>query len=236
MSTRKKLEKFADILQFPNVIENYDHNTDLLTLRPGEDIRLKGAWKDLYFQNDKPLVLELACGYGEYTVHLGASDTTSNYLGIDIKGNRIHRGAKYALEQGLDNVAFLRTRIEHLDNFFAPQEVQKIWITFPDPFLKKSKANRRLTAPYFLQIYRQILSYDGNLYLKTDSDELFDFSLEVAQQLPWVTIKYHNSDIYGSPDDLYLPELNVKTRYEKIHSALGKTIKFLHLKFDPAET
>ncbi|MCL4162187.1 UNVERIFIED_CONTAM: hypothetical protein GTU68_051039, partial [Idotea baltica] len=137
---------------------------------------MRGRWREQHFGNKAPLILELACGRGEYTLALAAHFKEQNFIGVDIKGARIWKGAKMALEQQLDNAAFLRTRIEQIELFFTPEEVDEIWITFPDPFLKKGKANRRLTSASFLDRYRKILKKGGLLHLKTDDPTLYNFT------------------------------------------------------------
>lgn len=224
MSKRNKLQKFAEMLAFPNVYENFDYTKPGLQGKDGA-IDLKGKWQELHFKNDKPLTLELACGRGEYTLALARAYPERNFIGVDIKGARIWKGAKTALAEGLDNAAFLRTRIELIQHFIAENEVSEIWITFPDPFLKKGKSNRRLTAPNFLKSYRSILKKDGFVHLKTDSPELYEFTLEVLENKENGTLLYHNEDIYAG--ELPIPELIYKTYYEHQHLAANKTIKYV---------
>ena len=145
---------------------------------------------------------------------------------MDIKGARIWKGASIALEENLTNVAFLRTRIERINYFFEKDEIDEIWITFPDPFLKKE--NRRLTAPTFLERYRKIMKEDGIVHLKTDSDELYEFTMEVLENEKNVTVLYQDDDIYSKP--LPMPELDIKTYYELMHLGVGKTIKYVKFK------
>ncbi len=225
MSKRNKLVKFAELLTFPHVFENFDTKKPALSGRNGERVELKGQWCARHFDNDHPLVLELACGKGDYSLGLARQFPDKNFVGVDIKGARIWKGAKQALEEGLDNVAFLRTRIELITHFFAAEEVNEIWITFPDPFPRKSKANRRLTAPIFLNLYRQILKKGGLVHLKTDATGLYEYTLETLATLPNCKLLYHNDDIYAS--SLASPELAIKTFYEKIHLANGKAIKYV---------
>jgi len=151
-----------------------------------------------------------------------------NFIGVDIKGARIWKGAKLALAEKIPNAAFLRTRIEQIDLFFEKDEVDEIWITFPDPFLKKGKSNRRLTAPSFLKRYKNILKKGGLVQLKTDSPELYEFTLEVMKTEENYEMIYHDDDIYAKP--LPVEALNIKTEYEGMHLAVGKTIKFVQLK------
>ena len=155
MARRNKLQKFSEILSFPNVLENYEYKEIKLVGKDGEEVDMPGFWAEKQFKNNQPITLELACGRGEYTLALGARYPNRNFIGMDIKGARIWRGAKNALDQGLENVAFLRSRIELVQHFFGSEEVDEIWITFPDPFLRDAKANRRLTSPPFLALYRK---------------------------------------------------------------------------------
>ncbi|MBI5914596.1 MAG: tRNA (guanosine(46)-N7)-methyltransferase TrmB [Bacteroidetes bacterium] len=225
MSQRNKLRKFAEVLAFPNVYENFDSSNPALTGENGQTIELKGKWNELHFKNANPITLELACGKGDYAVGLAQRFPDRNFIGVDIKGARIWRGAKTALELGLQNVAFLRTRIEQIALFFEENEVDEIWITFPDPFLRNSKSNRRLTSPMFLEQYRKFLKKGGLVHLKTDERLLHEFTLGVLAQQDNYEIRYHDDDIYANP--LPLPELEIKTFYEKQHLAAGKTIKYI---------
>jgi len=225
MSKRNKLQKFAEMLTFPNVYENFDPRQPQLTGLNGEPVEMKGKWARQHFKNEHPITLELACGRGEYTLDLARAYPNRNFIGVDIKGARIWKGAKIALEEKLDNAAFLRTRIEEIAYFFEPGEVAEIWITFPDPFLRKSKANRRLTNARFLGEYKKILTPDGDLHLKTDEPNLYEYTLEVLNEYPGADIQYQNDDIYA--DELPIPELETKTYYERMHLAEGKTIKYV---------
>lgn len=223
MSKRNKLQKFAEILAFPHVIENFDPRNPRLLGEQGMEVERQGKWAKEQFGNDLPITVELACGRGEYTVALARENPARNFIGVDIKGARIWKGATIAQEENLKNVAFLRTRIEQLNLFFAPAEIDEIWITFPDPF--PAKENRRLTAPSFINRYREVLKPGGVLNFKTDATDLFDYSVEVLEADPQVEIKYVNRDIYAAP--LYMPELAIKTYYERMHLENQKTIKFL---------
>ena len=225
MSKRNKLQKFADLLSYPNVYENFDPLTPEIKGQDGKVIDMKGRWVQQHFKNDHPLVLELACGRGEYTLGMARMFPDKNFVGVDIKGARIWKGAGIAIEEGLNNAAFLRMRIEQITNFFAPEEISEIWITFPDPFLRKSKKNRRLTSPRFLDSYKKILAKGGKVHLKTDEPNLYEFSLEVLNEYPGVTIEYYDNDIYSKP--LPIEELSLKTYYEKLHLEANKTIKYI---------
>jgi tRNA (guanine-N7-)-methyltransferase len=228
MSQRNKLQKFAEVLSFPNVFENFDATNPSLSGENGQPVELKGHWAERCFQNANPVTLELACGKGDYAIGLAQRFPERNFLGVDIKGARIWRGAKTALELGLKNVAFLRTRIEQIALFFEPGEVDEIWITFPDPFLRNSKSNRRLTSPMFLKEYRKILKPGGYVHLKTDDPTLFEFTLEVLAEEKDVHIEYQDHDIYAKP--LPMPELEIKTFYEQQHLAIGRTIKYVRFR------
>ncbi len=185
---------------------------------------MSGIWSKEHFSNEQSITLELACGGGEYTLSLARNFPNRNFIGVDIKGNRIWKGARVALAEELTNAAWIRTRIEQLPLFLAEDEVSEIWITFPDPFLKASKSNRRLTSPRFLEAYRKFLKPGGKIHLKTDSPELYAFTLEVLEEeqiVPEVAI----NDIYAG--DLPIPELAYKTFYEKMHLADGRKIKYV---------
>ena len=188
------------------------------------DFRLKGRWKEDVFGNDRPLVLELGCGKGEYTVALARKYPEKNHIGMDIKGSRMWVGATDALHNHLTNVTFLRTRIEFITSCFASSEVSEIWITFPDPQPQKSRVNKRLTSARFLQSYREILQTGGILHLKTDSQSLFEYTCKI--------IEMNNLNVHTSTDDLYHSGyvddiLSVQTYYEKMFMDKGFTIKYL---------
>lgn len=225
MSRRNKLQKFAEVLSFPNVYENFDAKNPVLTSTGGREVNLKGKWAQQHFENDKPITLELACGKGDYTLGLARLFPERNFIGVDVKGARIWRGAKTALEENLSNAAFLRTRIELITHFFEKGEVAEIWITFPDPFLRKGKANRRLTSQLFLEQYKKILKANGLVHLKTDEPNFYEFTLEVLSENNDYTLLYNDDDIYAK--ELTMPELELKTFYEKQHLAAGKTIKYI---------
>src|SRR5665647_516742 len=166
LMAQKKLKRFGEIKTFPNVLE-YPEN-------------IKGKWHEL-FKNNNPLVIELACGKGEYTTGLAQLHPEKNFLGVDIKGNRLWVGAKFSLDNHIENAAFLRTQIDKIDQYFTTNEADEIWITFPDPQLRLSKATKRLTHPKFLRLYRQFLKSGGKIHLKTDSPELYFFTKTVIE-------------------------------------------------------
>ena len=216
-------------LTFPNVYQNYNPKEPCLRHEGGQIVERKGAWSQVHFKNDADIVLELGCGGGEYCLDLALQYPDKNFIGVDIKGNRIWKGARRAMLHKRENVAFLRTRIEQIDLFFAPGEVSEIWITFPDPFLKKSKANRRLTSPVFLRRYHKILRKGSRIHLKTDAPELYVSTLETLANMENYRLIYRIEDIYNQR--LVIPELNIKTFYEIMHLADGKTIKYIQMEF-----
>lgn len=229
MSKRNKLQKFAENLTFPNVYENFTPTEPRLIGLNGEEVELRGVWAARHFGNDHPITLELACGRGEYTLGLARMYPERNFIGVDIKGARIWKGARIALREKIDNAAFLRTRIEQIPHFFEPGEIGEIWITFPDPFLRKSKAKRRLTSPQFLERYRKILKKGGLVHLKTDEPNLYEFTLDVLSGEKDFELEYHDDDIYS--ENLPLPELELKTYYEQMHLEAGKTIKYVRFRW-----
>ncbi len=219
---KDKLRKFAENLTFENLVQpEFDEIF-------GRDHKLKGHWAADFFGNDKPIVLELGCGKGEYTVGMGAANPEKNFMGIDIKGARMWRGAKTATEMGLGNVGFLRTRIEFIGSFFAPGEIAEIWITFPDPQLKKGREKKRLTAPGFLDRYRAFLVPGGMVHLKTDSRELHDYTLEVVAE-QGLELHCASADIYGEGLAEVYSTLQIKTAYERRFLTEGKPITYLSI-------
>jgi len=209
---QKKLQRFADIKTFKNVLE-YPEN-------------MQGKWSS-FFENENPIVLELACGRGEYTVGLSTLYPTKNIIGVDVKGNRMYIGAKKCLENNLTNAAFLRTQIELIPNYFATGEVDEIWITFPDPQLRTSKAKKRLTHPRFLRLYAQLLKQGGCVHLKTDSPKLFLFTKRVIELFDLFLVEINN-DIYANKESN--PALTIKTHYESLDIAQSKRIHYLQFK------
>lgn len=226
MARLNKLMKFAEMRAFSNVFQNFDPQDPKLIGAMDKEIDLKGKWNELHFKNNAPIVLELACGRGEYSLGLAKIFPEKNFIGVDIKGARIWRGAVNAQNDKLDNIAFLRTRIEQIELFFGKDEVDEIWITFPDPFL--GKINRRLTANIFLDKYKQILSDNGKIHLKTDSIELYEFTQEVLESRSDIKVLINNPDIYKSEVD---PTLEIKTYYERMHLENGKKITYTQFIF-----
>ncbi len=213
-----KLEKFADLKTFPNCFDLFFKDLDTVFVN-------KGNWHAAVFKNDNPIVVELGCGKGEYTIGLAEKNPTKNFIGVDIKGNRIWTGAKQAIENKLNNVAFLRTKIDFTDYCFAENEVSEIWITFPDPQPQKARARQRLTNPIFLNRYKTMLKPGGLVHLKTDSTSMYEYTLEV--------IKENNHTLLFSTDNLYqnCPAdrqelIAIKTHYEKLFTDKGEDIKY----------
>jgi len=225
MAKRNKLKKFSEMGEFPNVYQNFNFVKPQLLAANEREVDLKNEWVSEHFHNNNPLVLELACGRGEYTLALARNNPDKNFIGVDVKGARIWKGANTALEEKLDNVAFVRTKIELLDRFFGSQEIDEIWITFPDPFL--GKPNRRLTAPSFLNLYRKLIKPEAILHLKTDDPVLYEFTYETLQKEK-AEIIYHNDNIYA--EELAYPELEYKTYYEFQHLADSRTIKYIRFR------
>jgi tRNA (guanine-N7-)-methyltransferase len=226
MGKKGKLEKFAELNSFKNVYQSFEVNSPNLRRSDGEMVQLKGKWAE-HFGNDNPITLELACGKGEYTIGLAKMYPKRNFIGMDAKGNRIWKGAKYALEEGkLPNVAFIRSQIDFIEQYFAAGEVQEIWITFADPQLGKPR--KRLSSPLFLPRYKNILAADGQMHLKTDSPELYEYSLEMIEEQKLQLHEDHD-DIYSLAEQK--PEWEIKTYYEKMHLEKGLTIKYLRFSF-----
>jgi tRNA (guanine-N7-)-methyltransferase len=217
--SRKKLVRFAQNEANPNVIQ------------AGKPIfeRIKGNWNEIQFENPNPIVVELACGRGEFTVGLGREYRDQNFIGVDIKGSRIWKGSSTATSESLSNIAFLRTQIQELDKFFAPGEISELWITFPDPFPRDGDEKRRLTSPKFLNMYRPLLKSNGTVHLKTDNTGLFDYTLDLLQTREDIELLAFTHDFYQS--EMKNDHQGIKTRYEKIFSDKGEKIKYLKFKF-----
>lgn len=216
---KRKKERFKVIEERSNVIEPMKENY--------HDI--KGAWRKDHFKNNNPLTLELACGRGEYTVGLATIFPERNYIGVDMKGERIWKGSGWALERNLTNVAFLRTHILMIENFFADEEVDEIWITFPDPRSRKRDIKRRLTCPRFLEMYKKMVKPGGYIRLKTDNTSLYEYTLEVLRERSDIHDLQYTDNIYQSP---LRPEcFDIKTKFEEQFAGKGETIKYLRFHF-----
>ena len=222
MGSKNKLKRFKENETFANVIQ--PNREEVIAC----NFPLKGVWAKDFFKNNHPIVLELGCGKGEYTVNLAKEYPDKNFIGVDIKGARFWRGAKTALEEQIPNAAFLRTQIELIDHLFAQGEVSEIWITFPDPQIKYKRTKHRLTNQDFLAKYRHILSPEGLIHLKTDSEYLHGYTLGLLHGMGH-EILYANHHIYrneGAPKEV----LTIQTTYEKQYLAQGKPITYIRFR------
>jgi tRNA (guanine-N7-)-methyltransferase len=217
---KKKLIHFQENLTFPHLFQ------------PGypeieNDFRLSSNWNKDFFHNGNPIILELGCGKGEYTVGLAEKYPEKNFIGIDFKGARLWRGARTVMEKEMKNVAFIRTQVDHITKFFGPGEVSEIWITFPDP--QPHKERKRLTAPVFLDRYQRILGPEGILHLKTDDNGFYSYTLEIIEHFHH-PILYSTDDLYhsGISDDV----ITIRTFYEKMWLGAGKNICYVRFKLN----
>ena len=206
---QKKLQRFAEVRTFKNVLEYPLH--------------MQGKWSS-FFKNDNPITLELACGKGEYAVGLGRMYPQRNFIGVDLKGNRIWVGARKVLEENLSNIAFIRSQIDKIDQYFSKNEVSEIWITFPDPQSRTSRAKKRLTHPRFLRLYQKILRDNGRIHLKTDSPDLYEFTKLV--------IEFYGLEIFEYTTDVHVQsevsdELKILTHYEQLDIARSERIHYI---------
>jgi tRNA (guanine-N7-)-methyltransferase len=220
---KNKVARWAELGTFTNVIQPGPG------MRPGYEHPVKGKWQPEVFHNENPIILELGCGKGEYTTGLAARYPGNNYAGLDIKGARMWRGAKNAHEGNLPNCAFLRTRIEFITSFFAEDEVDEIWITFPDPHNGKRNSNKRLTCPWFLNNYRKIIKDKGIIHLKTDNSELYKYTRSVAER--------NKLQIISSTEDLHTDNagdeiLSIRTHYENLFLKEGLKINYLSFRLE----
>lgn len=222
MGSKNKLKRFRENETFSNVIQ--PERGEILS----NTFDLKGKWGKQFFKNEHPIVLELGCGKGEYTVNLAKKYPEKNFIGVDIKGARLWRGAKTALDDGLPNVGFLRTQIELLDHIFGQHEVDEIWITFPDPQIKYKRTKHRLTNAKFLELYKLILIPEGIIHLKTDSEFMHGYTLGLLHGLGHEVLYAHH-DVYGND---YTPEevTSIKTYYESQYLEEGKKITYIRFK------
>ncbi len=214
---KNKLKKFAAVKDFDNFYEP--------TLK--DEFPLKGRWQEDHFGNNNPIVLELGCGKGEYSVGLAKHFPEKNFIGVDIKGARMFTGAEEAVREGINNVAFLRTRIDFIENYFGKDEVDEIWLTFSDPQPKKPR--KRLTSPLFVARYRNLLKPGGIVHLKTDSDLLFEYTEEQIKEQGYECLEL-TWDLYGelpeNIDPVTRDIFHIKTHYEKLFTAKGSVIKY----------
>lgn len=216
---KRKLERFRIIEERNNVIERTKEIYD----------SIKGKWRSGFFKNDNPITLELACGRGEYSVNLAKRFPEKNFIGVDIKGERIWKGSTLALENNLTNVGFLRTPILLIENFFEPGEVDEIWITFPDPRPRKRDVKRRLTSPRYMDIYKKLVKQGSYIRLKTDNSPLYLYSLEETQNRTDIDDLQFTDDLYSS--ELREECFDIKTKYEEMFAAKGEKIKYMRFKF-----
>jgi len=220
--SRVKLQRFADNATRPDIIE------------PGkpEYEQLGGRWAADFFRNDQPIVLEVGCGKGEYTVGLAQRYPAKSFLGLDIKGERIWRGSTRAEALGLRNVGFVRMRAEALTAQFGPHELSEIWITFPDPRPRDRDIKRRLTSPRFLNQYVELLAPGGLLHLKTDNEGLYDYTLEVLAERPGAVILAQTRDLYAETDPGFAEAQAIQTNFEGKYRAIGVPIKYVRFRLD----
>jgi len=220
---RNKLQRFKENGENRNVVQE------------GKEIfeKIKGQWNKLQFGNEHPIVVELACGRGEFSVGLARQFPGKNFIGVDIKGSRIWKGSTIAMAEQLHNVAFLRTQIQILDKFFEENEISELWITFPDPFPRDGDEKRRLTSPRFLEMYKPLIKKDGVVHFKTDNTGLFDYTLDLVKQREDCKIILYTHDFYASPwkDEHH----GIQTKYEKLFSEKGEKIKYLKFQFKPID-
>ena len=227
MAGKKKLEHFAEMKTFPHAFEP-ELDEVFRT-----DYKMKGNWRKDFFKNDNPLVVEFGCGKGEYSVGMGRKFPDKNYIGVDIKGARMWRGAKTAEEENLKNIAFLRTRIEFIEGCFAENEVDEIWITFPDPQMKDRREKKRLTGPLFIERYKKFLKPNGIIHLKTDSDFFYEFSVAECESNGYEVL-FKTDNLYQEGiqkfDTDFQEILNIKTHYEQIFTEKGHNIHYLRFR------
>ena len=224
MGSKNKLKRFIENESFSNVIQ--PNRKDLIS----NFFKLKGKWNSSYFKNNNPIIIELGCGKGEYTINLAKLNPNKNYIGIDIKGARFWRGAKTAIDEKLENVVFLRTQIELLEYVFGNDEIHEIWLTFPDPQIKFQRRKHRLINTVFLELYKKILNKSGIIHLKTDSEFLHGYTLGLLENLN-IKPLFSNHDIYknnNAPNEV----ININTHYEKLFLKEGKKISYLSFNFN----
>ena len=223
MGSKNKLKRFKENLTFKNVIQP---SREILV---DNNFEYKGKWNDLFFKNNKPIIIELGCGKGEYSIELAKLNPEKNFIGIDIKGARFWRGAKTAIDEGLNNIAFVRSQIELIDKIFSKGEVSEIWITFPDPQIKFKREKHRLINLKFINLYKNILVPNGIINLKTDSEFLHGYMLGLIKSTNFLELIYSNHNIYnnsGAPNDV----LSIQTFYELKFLKQKKPITFINFK------
>ena len=223
MGSKNKLKRFKENLTFKNVIQP---SREILV---DNNFEYKGKWSDLFFKNNNPIIIELGCGKGEYSIELAKLNPEKNFIGIDIKGARFWRGAKTSVDEGLNNIAFVRSQIELIDKIFSKSEVSEIWITFPDPQIKFKREKHRLINLKFINLYKNILVPNGIINLKTDSEFLHGYMLGLIKSTNFLELIYSNHNIYnnsGAPEDV----LSIQTFYELKFLKQQKPITFINFK------
>ncbi len=219
---KRKLQRFAELDLLPTIVHPLPFDGEV-------SHPLSSKWKSDFFKNEQDLVLELGCGRGEYTINLARMFPMKNFVGIDIKGARIWRGAKTAFEEPVKNAGFLRIQLERIEHYFGKHEVDEIWITFPDPHVKQIRENKRLTSSVFLERYRHILKEGGIVHLKTDNRSFYEYTLEVLETLK-IKPEFQTDDVYGMDD---IDEvLKIKTTYEEMFSKKGFNICYVRFVLD----
>ncbi|WP_323756111.1 tRNA (guanosine(46)-N7)-methyltransferase TrmB [Roseivirga sp.] len=218
--SRQKQKRFEELKERENVLEDYKA---LYT-------QLRGNWNKLYFKNEQPITIEMGCGRGEYTTGLARVYPNRNFVGVDVKGDRLWVGSTQAIEENLTNVGFLRAQIQSIESFFAPNEVETIWITFPDPFRRDGDAKRRLTSPRYLEYYKELLTEKGQVFFKTDNSPLFDYTLELLSERNDIIDLEYTRNLYDSEymNDHY----GIKTKFEEKFYDLGENIKYMKFRFN----
>lgn len=226
---KDKLKKWAENKTFPHVYE-----PELLPIIKQGATYMKGEWHEKAFGNRNPLVLELGCGKGEYTVGLARIHPDKNFLGVDVKGHRFHKGAKDSLNEGLNNVAFLRTRVEFIESFFAKDEVDEIWLTFSDPQPQDKVGVRRITSKYYAEKYRSFLKVGGCIHIKHDNPQVYEMALSEFGGDPRYSIETHSFDIYGAYmqtlDSYWQEVLSFRTYYEQMWLEEGRKTKYVRIR------
>ena len=224
---KRKLQRFAE-----NETFNHFFQPGWEELSAG--FSLRGNWNSRFFKNSNPVIIEMGCGKGEYTVDLSSKYPQRNFIGIDKKGARMWRGAKISNEDSRANVAFVRIRAENIAKVFGPAEIDEIWITFPEPQPNSPRHSKRFTSPQFIGRYREVLKPGGIIHLKTDNDMFYEYTLEVIREYGH-TLLYNNPDLYATPDDPEVKDvIDVQTHYEKIWLEQGLTIKYLRFRLNEA--
>jgi tRNA (guanine-N7-)-methyltransferase len=224
---KRKLQRFAE-----NETFNHFFQPGWEELSAG--FSLRGNWNKNFYHNHSPIIIEMGCGKGEYTVDLSSKYPERNFIGIDKKGARMWRGAKTSNEDNRPNVAFVRIRAENIAKVFGPGEIDEIWITFPEPQPNSPRHSKRFTSPQFIERYRQVLKPGGIIHLKTDNDMFYEYTLDVIRESGHELL-YNNPDLYATPDDPEVKDvIDVQTHYEKIWLEQGLTIKYLRFRLNEA--